>query len=185
MGEGLSMSIHVALLRAVNVVGHNKVAMSDLRGLLVDLGFADVKSVLQSGNLVFTSDGLTGAPLERLLEKETAKCLNVTVDYVVRGADEWRKNIARNPFPKEAKSDPSHLLVMFLKSAPSVRDVEALQSAIKGPEVMRREGKQLFITYPEGIGRSKLTGNLIERKLGVRGTARNWNTVLRLAALCE
>src|SRR5437868_184909 len=99
------MTIHVALLRGINVGGRNAVAMSDLRNLFGDLGFTGVTTLLQSGNLVFQSDQLTGAALERLLEKETAKRLGVAADYIVRSAEEWERTVARNPFPKEAKDD--------------------------------------------------------------------------------
>lgn len=179
------MSIHVALLRAVNVGGRNSVAMSDLRDLLGDLAFSGVTTLLQSGNLVFQSDRLTGSTLERLLAKETAKRLGVSADYLIRSAEEWQTIVARNPFPREAKSDPSHLVVMFLKTAPPAKQVDALQASIKGPEIIRCDGKQLYVVYTAGIGRSKLTGTLIEQKLGSRGTARNWNTILKIAALCE
>src|SRR5262249_10978238 len=153
--------------------------------LLGALGFAGAKSLLQSGNLVFESDRRTGAELERLLEVETAKRLDVTADYLVRNADEWETVVAGNPFPDEAKRDPGQLVVMFLKTAPQAKDVQALQAAIEGPETIRSRGKHLYVVYPAGIGRSKLTNTLIEKKLGVRGTGRNWNTVLKLAALCS
>jgi uncharacterized protein (DUF1697 family) len=179
------MAVHIALLRGINVGGHNQVAMSDLRDLFGALGLVGATSLLQSGNMVFQSDQLTGAALERLLEVETAKCLNVSADYLVRSAAEWKKIVARNPFPEEAKNDPAHLLVMFLKTAPPAKIVDALRASIEGPEIIRAGGKQLYIVYPAGIGRSKLTGTLIEKKLGSRGTGRNWNTVLKLAALCE
>ncbi len=179
------MIIHIALLRAINVGGHNLVAMSDLRQLFADLGFPGAKSLLQSGNVVFESPQAADAEVERRLEKEIAKRLGVTADFIVRSAKEWQKIVARNPFPKQAKEDPGHLLVDFLKSAPSAESVRSLQSAIQGPETLRGDGKQLYIVYPDGVGRSKLTATLIERKLGIRGTARNWNTVLKLAALCE
>ena len=176
---------HVALLRGINVGGRNQLAMADLRDLLGALGFAGAKSLLQSGNLVFEGDRRTGAELERLLEVETARRLGVTVDYLVRSAREWATMVARNPFSEEAKRDPSHLVVMFLKTAPQASDVQALQAAVEGPERLRPEGKHLYVVYPAGIGRSKLTNTLIEKKLGTRGTGRNWNTVLKLAALCE
>jgi uncharacterized protein (DUF1697 family) len=181
----ISMSIHVALLRGINVGGHNKVAMSELRDLFGALGFAGAKSLLQSGNLVFESDGPTGAALERLLEVETAKRLEVSADYFIRTADEWETIVGSNPFPNEATSDPNHLLVMFLKTAPHTKDLKALEAAIRGPEIIRAKGKQLYVVYPAGIGRSKLTNTLIEQKLGSRGTGRNWNTVLKLATLCR
>ena len=177
------MTVHVALLRAVNVAGHNRVKMSDLLGLLAALGFEGGRSLLQSGNLVFRSDGPTGAELEQLLEAETAQRLSVRTEYLVRSSEEWKAIVERNPFPDEADGDPSYVVVMFLKEAPASQAVEALRAAIQGPELVRADGKQLYIVYPMGIGRSKLTNSLIEDRLGSRGTGRNWNTVLKLAEL--
>jgi uncharacterized protein (DUF1697 family) len=179
------MPIQIALLRAINVGGHAAVAMADLRDLLTRLGLLEPQSLLQSGNLVFRSGPGTGAALERLLETEAEKRLRLRTDFFVRTAPEWKAVVARNPFGREAERDPGHLLVMFLKELPDAGRVKAVQAAIKGPEVVRAEGRQLYIVYPEGIGRSRLTGTLIEKKLGGRGTARNWNTVLKLAALAK
>src|SRR5438132_6751422 len=151
------MTTHIALLRGINVGGRKLIAMSDLRDLLEALGFAGARSLLQSGNLVFQSDKRTGAKLEQLLEAETAKRLQATVDYFVRTADEWDAVVARNPFPDEAERDPSHLLVMFLKEMPPAERVEALRAAVRGPEVVRSDGRQLYLVYPAGIGKSKLT----------------------------
>lgn len=159
--------------------------MSDLKDLLGALGFAGARSLLQSGNLVFQSERQSSATLERLLELETEMRLGVRVDYLVRSAAEWKAMITHNPFPREAEEDPSHLVVMFLKKVAEAKDVKSLQAAIKGPETVRSEGNHLYIIYPAGIGRSKLTNTLIERKLGSRGTGRNWNTVLKLAALAR
>jgi uncharacterized protein (DUF1697 family) len=183
--EDFFMSIQVALLRGINVGGKCLVAMADLRALVERLGYSGVRTLLQSGNLVFEGGRRKGVELERLLEIETARRLDVTVDYVIRSAKEWQEVIADNPFPKEARLDPSHLVVVFLKAKPQAQDVQALEASIQGPERLQAMGKQLYIVYPTGIGQSKLTGTLIERKLGLRGTARNWNTVMKLAALCE
>jgi uncharacterized protein (DUF1697 family) len=177
------MPNQIALLRGINVGGRNLVAMSKLRDLLEGLGFTNVRSLLQSGNLVFASAKRSGAILEKLLETETKKHLAAAVDYIVRTVDEWEKIIAANPFPVEAINDPSHLVVVFLKRAPAEIDVNALQAASKGPEVIHAVENQLYVTYPSGIGKSKLTNALIERKLGIRGTARNWNTVMKLAEM--
>jgi uncharacterized protein (DUF1697 family) len=177
------MSMHVALLRGINVGGRNLVAMSDLRDLLETLGFAGARSLLQSGNLVFQSDRRAGTALEKFLEAETEKRLGVAVDYVVRTSKEWHTLVQCNPFPDEAERDPSHLLVLFQKEAPAAKDVEALRAAIRGPEIVQAAGKQVYIVYPAGIGTSKLTPALLDRKLGGRGTGRNWNTVLKLAAM--
>jgi len=179
------MPNYIALLRGINVAGHNLVAMSDLCHLIAELGFAGARSLLQSGNVVFRGKRLAEAALERRLEQETQQRLNVSADYLVRTAKQWDQVVAGNPFPQQARDSPNQLVVMFLKSVPPPQNIVALRVAISGPESLREEGRHLYIIYPAGIGRSKLTGNLIEKKLGVRGTARNWNTVLKLAALCE
>jgi uncharacterized protein (DUF1697 family) len=177
------MTRHVALLRAVNLPSHNKIGMADLRQLLADLGFQDVQSLLQSGNLVFGSQGRTSEQLEALLESEAKACLGLATGFFVRTASEWSTVIAGNPFPEEAERDPGHLLVMFLKEEPDRKDVAALQEAITGREVVRAQGRHAYIVYPDGVGRSRLTNVLIERKLRTRGTGRNWNTVLKLGDL--
>lgn len=177
------MTTYIALLRGINVGGHQKVAMADLRDMVTHLGFTNAQTLLQSGNLVFRTAARPAAPLERLLEAAALKRLAVPSDFNVRTAEEWKTIVARNPFPEQAARDPSHLVVMFLKDAPKPADVAALQAAITGRELVRADGRQAYITYPDSIGTSRLTNSVIERKLGVRGTARNWNTVLKLAAL--
>jgi uncharacterized protein (DUF1697 family) len=177
--------VHVALIRGINVGGHKTVAMSDLRDMLAGLGFDGARSLLQSGNLVFRCASQTDVSLERLLEIEAEKRMGLHADFFIRSAKEWREVVARNPFRKEAERDPGHLVVMFLKAAPNANDVKAVQAAIVGPEIVRADNRHLYIVYPAGIGKSRLTNALIEKKLGIRGTARNWNTVLKLAALAD
>jgi uncharacterized protein (DUF1697 family) len=177
------MSVHIALLRAVNVGGRNSVIMGELRDLLTELGFEGVRSLLQSGNLVFRSRARPGLEIAAFLEKQAAERLDLQTDFLVRTGEEWERIITRNPFEDEAKRDPTRLIVMFLKHPPSAAKVEALQSTIAGPEIVSIDGEQAYIVYPAGIGRSRLTTTMIEKKLGARGTARNWNTVLKLAIL--
>jgi uncharacterized protein (DUF1697 family) len=183
--DNLAMILSIALLRAINVGGRGKVAMSDLRDFFTELGFSDVRTLLQTGNVVFRSDDRSGSELERELETEAAKRLDLRTGFLVRTADEWERVVERNPFPDEARDDPSHLLVMFLKNAPAHAAVEALQAAVKGREVIRVDGPHAYITYPDGIGTSRLTNAVIESNLGTRGTGRNWNTVLKLANLIQ
>jgi uncharacterized protein (DUF1697 family) len=175
------VTTHVALLRAINVGGQRKVAMADLRELCARIGFPDALTLLQSGNLVLRAGSKSAARLERLLETEVAKGLGLETDIFVRTAAEWREIIAANPHPAEAERDPGHLVLMCLKASPPADRVAALQAAIRGREVVRAAGRHAYIVYPDGIGTSRLTVALIERKLGTRGTGRNWNTVLRLA----
>jgi uncharacterized protein (DUF1697 family) len=179
------MAVQIALLRAVNLAGHGRVAMADLRKLIEGLGFADVRTLLQSGNAVFGGGRQSGAALERALEAAADKALALETDFFVRSAKEWAGVVAANPFPREAKADPSHLVLMTLKAAPTATAVKELQAAIKGRETVQANGRELYIVYPDGIGNSKLTTALIDRKLGTRGTGRNWNTVLKLAELAK
>lgn len=166
-------TVHIALLRAVNLGPHNKVAMSDLRQLAADLGLSNPRTLLQSGNLVFDSS-VTGAGLERLLEREAKTRLGLDTDFMVRTAKQWDAIVASNPLRAEAKRDPSHLVVVVCKAAvPKTLKVTGAKR-----EVVRPNGKEVYVYYPDGIGRSRL-------KLDVRGTARNWNTVLKLARLAR
>ena len=167
--------MYVALLRAINVAGHGKAAMAGLRAMLDGLGFDSPRSLLQTGNLVFRSQDQPASGLEELLEAEAARHLSLRTDVIVRTADETGRVVARNPFPDEARDNPSHLLVMFLKKAPDASAVERLRAAVKGVEQVRVEESEAYVTYPAGVGRSPVTNALIEAKLGVRGTGRNWN----------
>lgn len=184
-GESARVTIYIGLLRGVNVGGHRSVAMGDLRNFAAELGLGEARTLLQSGNLVFRSAGKTTAQLERLLEAEAAKRLGLETDFFVRTEKEWGVVVAGNPFPEEAERDPAHLLVMVFKKNLDATAVRALQAAITGPEVVRSIGREAFFVYPEGIGRSRLTGPLIERTLGARSTARNWKTVRKLEALAN
>jgi uncharacterized protein (DUF1697 family) len=175
----------VALLRGVNVGGRKMVAMADLRDVLTALGFAGARTVLQSGNLVFRARARAGAALERQLETEIRQRLMLETAVVVRSGEEVRRVIARNPFRAQADRTPGTLLVAFLKVPPRAAALDALRAAITGPETVQAHGRELYVVYPNGVGRSRLTHALIEAKLGVRATARNWNTVRRLAALAD
>jgi uncharacterized protein (DUF1697 family) len=179
--QEIAMTVQIALLRAVNVAGNNKIAMADLKAMMAELGF-EARTLLQSGNIVLKDAKFGGERLERLLEAESAKRLGLKTDFFTRSADEWNELIKENPFAKEAKDDPGHLLVLPLKTAPKAGAVEALQRAIRGRETVAAKGRQLYAVYPDGIGRSKLTIGMIEKALGTRTTGRNWNTVLKLAA---
>ena len=163
--------------------GHNKIAMADLRYFTTDLGFTDVQTVLQSGNLVFKGSPRTAASLEALFEKEIAKRLGVTINFVIRTAAEWGKLVAANPYQKETEADPGHLVAILLKDLPSPKNCAALKAAIKGREYFHADGRTLYAYYPDGQGESKFTAPLIDRILGTTCTARNWNTVLKLAKL--
>ncbi len=180
-------SIQVALLRAVNVGGTGKVAMVDLRTHLTDLGYADVRTVLQSGNVLLRTEGAFGMKLESRLESELLDGFGLRTDVIVRSATEWSRLVAENPFADAAERDPSHLVALLPKRDVNAGVVDALRAAIAktgGRETVSGGGRQLYMTYPDGIGESKVTTALVERALGTPVTGRNWNTVLKLAMLC-
>ena len=178
------MSAQVVLLRGVNVGGQRKVSMAELQAALVAAGFAGARTLLNSGNVVLRSD-LAPDALETLLEKEAVERMGLRTDFHVRSAAEWRALIEANPLPDAAARNPSHFIVTCLKSEATPAAVEALRAANPGPEIIRAEGRQLYIDYggPEAMRASKLSSALIDAKLGTRSTGRNWNTVLKLAAL--
>ena len=105
--------------------------------------------------------------------------------HAMRTAPELARVVAANPFPKEAKSDPAHLLVVFLTGEPGDEARGALIRAMAGPEKAKLAGRELYVHYANGVGTSKLTNAVIERKLGMQGTARNWNSVTRLLEMAE
>jgi uncharacterized protein (DUF1697 family) len=177
------MSTYIALLRGINLAGHKPVRMADLRAFLTDLGFADPRTLLASGNAVFDDARRNASTLESLLEAEAADRLGLETEFFVRKPRQWDEVIAGNPFEEQAERDPRRLLVMALKRKPAAQAVRRLQDSIGGPETVRPGARHLYVVYPDGIGRSKLTVARIEKMLGTRGTGRNWNTVLKLRDL--
>jgi uncharacterized protein (DUF1697 family) len=171
---------YVGFLRAVNV-GHRTVGMDDLRRAIESVGYDDVSTVLNSGNVVFRAEEPHAATVERRLESGCARPLGFPVEFMVREQSSLEAALEANPFPDFARTDPGHLLVVFLKSTPSARNGAAFARGLAGPEEGRVLGAHAYVTYPAGIGRSKLTLPRIEAAIGTRGTARNWNTVRRLA----
>jgi uncharacterized protein (DUF1697 family) len=176
------MTTYVALLRGVNVGGHNSIAMADLRAMLGKMGFADARTLLQSGNAVFRAKTQAPAKLEQQLEAETKKRFGIGCDYHLRTADELDAVIAANPMTKEASADPSRFVVTFFKAPLDPAAVNAARAAIDGPEILRADGRHLYMYYPNGQGNSK-AAIVVGKALRVQGTGRNWNTVLMLAAL--
>jgi uncharacterized protein (DUF1697 family) len=174
------MTATAVMLRAVNV-GGRRLVMADFRAALEALGFPDARTVVATGNAVIPAAG--GAGLEAKLETGLGARLGGAVEVFVRDGAELAAIMAGNPFGQMAREDPSHLVVMFLKGEPPAAAVAALRAKIAGPEVVEAGPGCLYVSYPDGIGTSKLTGAGIERALKLRGTARNWNTVAKLAAL--
>ena len=168
------------LLRAVNV-GGRKVLMADLKRVTVEAGFDAPQTLLASGNVLFGSK-LSAAKTAETLEAAILKELGVPTDVMVRDHDELAAVIAANPFPDVAKAQPNWLLAMFLTGEPQ-GELSSLENVCAAGEELRLGPGCLYIWFPNGVGTSKLSNAVIERRLKVRGTGRNWNTVGKLRDL--
>jgi len=177
------MDTRLLLLRGINVGGHNRVPMADLRALLASLGCEDVVTYVQSGNVVCRADGAPealGAELRAALSTE----LGLTVPVVGRTADQWAVMVAGNPL-LHLDDDPKRLHVTFLDEEPEPERVAALLSEAEAfaPEVLAVSGRDVYLHTPNGYHQARLSNTFLERRLARVATARNWRTVLALADL--
>jgi uncharacterized protein (DUF1697 family) len=179
------MTIFVSLLRAVNVGGRGTIRMTTLADLYRGQGFDRVTTVLQSGTVVFSTRLRSAARVAGMIGMAIEAAFGFRPVVVMRTGDELRDVIARNPFADRTDVAPGRLVVMFLDGAPAKDAGKALAATCQGAEEIHLRGSEVFIHYVNGIGRSKLTGAVLERALGVRGTARNWNTVTKLAEVAD
>ncbi len=175
----------IALLRAVNVGGRNRLPMTDLRNVAADLRFNAVQTYVQSGNLVFATDRADLLQIEAQLRTAIFEKSGVETDVFLRSSEEWQLAIRQNPFEAFAQSDPSRFAVVFLTQSPEEDAVAKLKASVKGNESIEVVGRHAYVCYPDGMGNSKLPIGVMEAKLAVRGTARNWNTVLQLLNMAQ
>lgn len=179
------MSAVVALLRAVNVGGRT-VKSAELRSVAESLGHTDVVTYVNSGNLVLVPAGGASpddvaAGLSAAFESE----LGFDVPVVARSATEWELVVRALPFPAQAESDPSHLVVCCWDGVPDVASIRTFDASAYGNESVIWHGRETYAYYPDGIGRSKLTLPVLSKAAGRVGTARNWRTVLALQKLVQ
>ena len=175
----------VSLLRGINVGGNKAVRMDALKELHESLGLQRVETYIQSGNVVFTSAGADVTQIQKGIEDSFAQKFGFQVKVMVRTADEFNVIIENNPFKDQPMKETKWVVAMFLASDPISTALEDIQKTYSGPEELHIMGQEVYIYYPEGIGRSKLTNTFLEKKLKTMGTARNWNTVLRLQKMME
>ena len=179
------MNAYVSLFRGINVGGHNGVRMDALKELHESLGLQEIQTYIQSGNVVFTSDDADVTLIQKDIEHGFAQKFGFQVKVMVRTADEFNVIIENNPFQNQPLKESKWVVAMFLASHPISTAREDIQKTYTGPEELHIIGQEVYIYYPEGIGRSKLTNVFLEKKLKTTGTARNWNTVLRLQKMIQ
>lgn len=177
------MTAFVSLFRGINVGGNRLVKMTDLKMLHELLGLKNVITYIQSGNVVFTSDDPNAPQLQKDIENIFEEKFGFHSHVMVRSSSELQEIIAKNPFQGQDDKESKRLAVIFLATPPDKPAQEALLNSYIGSEEIFIFGKEVYIYYPEGMGRSKLTQTLLDKKLQTVGTARNWNTVLKLQEL--
>lgn len=184
MAGKLRRRTFIALLRGINVGGHNKVPMAELRGLCEELGWAEVRSYVQSGNLVFEAAG-EPASLEAELERAIERTFELSIPVVVRAAADWPAYVAGNPFPGASESAPNAVMLALSKAPPKAGAVAGLLERAVNGERVERVGDALWIHYAGSSARSKLSPGLLDRLVGSPVTTRNWRTVLKLDELAR
>jgi uncharacterized protein (DUF1697 family) len=176
------MANRIALLRGINIGPRQRVKMPELRALIEGLGHTDVETLVQSGNVVFTARAKP-ATLEKQLEEAIEAELGVDPKVVVRTRDELAAAIEANPF--EVPGNPKDLHVTFLAGKPDAHARKTLEDADLAPDELKFLGREIYILYNDGMGRSELAKQLGRAKLGVAATDRNWNTVTKLLEMCD
>jgi len=179
------MGAIICLLRGVNVGGRNKLPMQALRTLLESLRLRDADTYVQSGNAVFRATEANLTRLAERIEDAIERKFRFRPTVILRTAAELKAAVARNPFPRQAQSEPGKLLVMFLAEAPGKDAKEILAKLPRGREEMKLAGRELFIFFPGGVGQSKLPWATLGRALGTGATGRNWRTVTKLLEMAE
>jgi uncharacterized protein (DUF1697 family) len=175
------VSRYAILLRAVNLGSHQKVSMPDLRKALESLGYTDVATYVQSGNAVVTGSVQDPAKVAAHIRAGLCDELGLDTPVLVRTGAELATVIADNPYP-ELVATPTKLHAVFLSAQPEPARIAKLDPARYLPDEFQVGERVLYVSYPGGSGRSKLTPTVFAR-LGVDATARNWNTVTALAAM--
>ena len=177
----MTTTTQVALLRGINVGKSKRIAMGRLRQLLGELGYADVRTHLQSGNAIITS-GRRPDRVAREIARAIEREFGFDVEVVVRTKDELDAVIEANPMP-EHTDQPAKLLVAFLSAAPKPDRIKKLDPAEFAPDEIHFSGREAYLYHPNGVIAAKIGPTFWQKHLGVSATARNWTTVTKLASL--
>jgi uncharacterized protein (DUF1697 family) len=176
------MNNFVSLLRGINVGGNKKIQMAELKSLYESLGFGQVKTFLQSGNVTFHTQQDDTEQITSDIESAIVQQFGFESKILLRTSAQLQAIYDNHPFTDDQLANPNKILVTFLKHAPDSLTLKAFQQAHTGTEIIHSNGLELYLYYPDGMGTSTLTNNLIERKLNLIATGRNWNTLNKLWA---
>jgi uncharacterized protein (DUF1697 family) len=179
------MATYISLLRGINVGGKNKLSIEELKRVYSSLGFTGVRTYIQSGNIVFESPDAREKGHEKSIEGKIKKAFAMDIPVMVRTREELQRTIESNPFLPSKAHQVDKLLVTFLSDLPDKKAMDKLASLKWIGEDFRIIGREVYLFCPNGYGRTKLTNNAFESKLGVRATTRNWATVNRLLEMAR
>jgi uncharacterized protein (DUF1697 family) len=171
------MHTFISLLRGINVSGQKTIRMPELKALYESLGFTQVTTYLQSGNVVFDCADREASTVRGSIEKEIERHFSFSVSVLLRDRDDFQRIIGGNPFLAQRNEDPERLHVTFLSALPSALALKDLETPIDTTDEYFLSGKEVYLFCPNGYGRTKLSNNFFERKLKVAATTRNWKTV--------
>ncbi|MGB6876696.1 MAG: DUF1697 domain-containing protein [Candidatus Acidiferrales bacterium] len=175
----------ISMLRGVNVLGHNQIKMDTLRALYESLKFTGCQTYINSGNVVFCTSERDLAALPARIEKAIECKFGFRPSVIHRTTAEMRDVIARNPFAKRRNIEPGKLLIGFLASDPDKEALAKVRAMKIEPEELHSSGRELYMYFPNGMGRSKLPWSTLDRALKTPLTGRNWNSVTKLLAMAE
>jgi uncharacterized protein (DUF1697 family) len=179
------MPVLISMLRAVNLVHHNRIKMETLRALYGSLKFDNPQTYLQSGNVIFKTSERKLDVVARRIQSGIEKKFACRTDIILRTTAELHSVVARNPFAKRSNIEPSKLLVAFLASDPGDAARKTLEEQKFAPEELHASGCELYIYFPNGVGKSKLPWPRIYKILNTPGTGRNWNSVTKMLEMAE
>jgi len=182
----MSMTTWVALLYSVVLGPGKRVVMADLRELAASVGLENPRTVVATGNLVFeTPQRHTARHLTRRIESAVASRFGRDIDVILRNAAGWRRLLDNNPFPDASRHDASHVTVRIMRDPIAEPAFDRLDAYRRGDERIEVVGGDIWLYFPHGIAKSKLAAALTPRRAGGAGTVRNWNTLLRIAAVLQ
>jgi uncharacterized protein (DUF1697 family) len=179
------MPVYISMLRGINVGGHKRIKMDKLRASFEALGFEQVKTYIQSGNVVFKTKKTSTSVLSRKIEEKILSDFGFSVSVISRSSDEMANTIEGNPFLKESGIDQEKLHVTFLSEAPAPAALKKLVDLIAPPDQCSSIDREIYFYLPNGVSGSVLMKSPVDRILAVVTTTRNWRTVNSLHQICR
>ncbi|MGM7700535.1 DUF1697 domain-containing protein [Pseudalkalibacillus sp. Hm43] len=177
------MAVYIALLRGINVGGHKKVKMDNLREIFTSMGFENVKTYIQSGNVIFEAEYQDARELTGRIEVELEGALGFAVPVIVKTAEEWQAVMEKCPFDVDALREDEKLHVSFLAEEPSREGIQKLKETESDIDEFKLQGTTAYVLCRQGYKKTVFSNTFLEKKLKVAATTRNWNSIMKIAEI--